>query len=235
MKRLDLFQRNKLPKTIAVFIVLLLITFIFVFTVGFKLLLNTSVWVANLFSKNKPQTLNKTTDIYGSIDIDIIPTATNSAEFEVTGSVVNYDLLEFFLNGERVETITVKTSDSFTEKVGDLNEGNNDFYIRALNKETKSRKKTSTYTIFFKAGKPKLDINEPQDNSTTSASEIIVKGSTDKEVFVRIDDLPIVVDANGNFQTSVRLKEGENKISVTATDVAGNIETKLLNVNYQKE
>ena len=235
MKHLDTSSKNKLTKTIETFIFVLVIILVFIFTVGFNLLLKTSVFIANLFAKNQPQSLNKTIDLYGSIEIDSIPTATNSGTFIVTGTLVNYDKLEFFLNDEKVKTKSINVNDTFTEEIGELIEGENDFYIRATNTETKSKKNTAIYTIVLKESKPKLEINQPQDNDKTSQQEIIVKGSTDKEVFIRINYLPVVVDAIGNFETSVRLKDGENIIKITASDIAGNIEEKTLKINYQQD
>lgn len=197
--------------------------------------MNSSVFVANLFSKNSEPTLNKTTDVYGSISIDNIPTATNSAKFIITGSVINYDRLEFFLNDEKVKELDLKARDSFSEEIGDLLQGDNKVYIKAIASDSKSKKTTNTYSILFKDLKPKLEISQPQDKDKVSQSEILVKGITDKEVFVKINDLPVVVDANGNFQTSLRLKEGDNTIEIVTLDIAGNSERKTLTVNYQKE
>ena len=44
-----------------------------------------------------------------------------------------------------------------------------------------------------------------------------------------------MVDANGSFETSVRLKDGDNQIVATAQDIAGNVETKTIKVTYQKD
>ncbi len=230
-----MFQKNTLSKTIIIFIVLLLTTVILVSTVGLKLLLNYSVFIANFFSKKTSTTLNKTSDVYGSISIDNIPTATNSAAIVVSGSVVNYDKIQFFINDEKVKEIDSLASDTFSEEIGDLTKGDNKVYIKALTKDGNQSKTTVSYPVLFKDEKPKLDISEPKDGDKTSKTEITIKGSTDKEVFVKINDLPITVDANGNFQTSVRLKDGDNVINIIASDEAGNFETKTLKVTYQKD
>lgn len=235
MRRSELFQKNKLTRTITIFIILLIVSLLLISTVGFKLLMNSSVFIAGLLSKNSAPALNKTTDVYGSISIDNIPTATNSAKFIISGSIVNYDKLEFFLNDEKVKDVDLKAGDTFSEEIGDLIQGVNKIYIKAISSDNKSKKSTNTYTILFKEEKPKLEISQPNDKETLSQSETLLKGSTDKEVFVKVNDLPVVVDANGNFQTTVRLKEGDNTIVITASDIAGNLESKTLTVTYQKE
>lgn len=214
----------------------LIVILYLVATVGFKLLLNSSIFVANLLSRNKPSALNKTSeDIYGQISIDSIPVATNSASLVVSGSIVNYDVLNFYINGKRVKKMENLVGDTFMEEIGDLEKGGNEVYVKAETKDGKNSKKTTVYSVIYKAEKPKLEVTEPGDKSTTSNTEVIVKGKTDKEVFVKINDLPVVVGVNGDFDSTVRLKEGENTIKIEAVDIAGNTEIKTISVTFDKE
>ena len=142
--------------------------------------------------------------------------------------------MDFYLNTKKVKEIE-SSSDTFSEEIGDLEKGDNSVYIQAKSKDNKTEKNTITYKVFYKNENPKLDISEPSDNSTTNNQEIKVKGSTDKETYIHVNDLPVVVDANGSFETSVRLKDGDNQIVITATDIAGNTETKSFKVTYQKD
>lgn len=215
-----------------VFIALL----IFIFTLGLKILLNTSIFVARLGeNKNNITQLQKKSNLIGDVDIQDIPVATNSSTITVSGTVLNFNLLEFYLNDEKIKDSSLIGSDTFSEDVEGLKEGRNEIYILAKMKDSNEKKKSKTYTVLYKSEKPKLDVHEPQDGSKTTKEEIMIKGSTDKETYVKVNDLPIVVDAQGNFDTSFRLKDGENKITIRAQDMAGNIESKTLTVTYQKE
>ncbi len=234
MGRLERVQEKKLKNTIILYVGLLILVLYFIFTFGIKILLNSSSFIAGLFPQPSATPLSKTDDRFSSIDISSIPQATNSARFIVTGSILNFDTLEFYLNNKKIREIK-PSSDSFNEEIGDLNKGDNDFYILAKLKESKTEKKTLVYKIYFKNEKPKLDISEPSDNSTINNQEIKIKGSTDKETYIHINELPVVVDANGGFETTVRLKEGDNQIIINAEDTAGNIESKSLKVIYQKD
>lgn len=225
-----------MKSTIVILLAGLVILFYFLFTVGIKLILNSSVFVANMFSKNSPAApLNKTTDVYGSVDIEDIPVATNSAKIIVNGSVVNYTKLDFYLNGEVVETKDMTANEIFNIEIGDLEKGKNEVYIKARTEDGQNTKKTQVYEVLYKDEKPKLDISEPADRATVSSPEVTIKGTTDKEVLIKVNDLPVVVDVNGNFDSTVRLKEGDNSISVKAEDIAGNVEGKTLTVTYRKE
>lgn len=199
------------------------------------MLLNTSVFIANIFNKNEVAPLTKNEDVYGAINIDDIPSATNSAKIIVSGSFVNYTVLKFYINDEKVKEKEISASDNFSEEIGDLVNGSNEVYIKASTKDGKNSKKTAVFQIFYNNQKPKLEISEPGDNSKTSKQDLLIKGTTDKEVFIKINDIPIVVDANGNWETNIKLKDGDNLIAITASDLAGNTESKTITVNYQKE
>ena len=234
MGRLEKVQEKKLKNKIVVYLVVFFLVVYFIFTFGIKLLLNTSSFISGLFPQPSTKPLSKTEDSFSSIDISSIPQATNSARIIISGSTLNFDVLEFYINAKKVTEIEF-SSDTFSEEIGDLEKGDNNVYIRAKSKDNKIEKNTITYKVFYKDEKPKLEITEPLDNLTTNNQEIKVKGSTDKETYVRVNDLPVVVDANGNFETTVRLKDGDNQVTATAADIAGNVETKMIKVTYQKE
>jgi hypothetical protein len=226
---------KNLSKNIFYLIILFLFLLIFIFTIGFRLLLNSSVFIANFFSKKTPETLTKINNHYGSIFIDNIKTATNSPSISIDGSFVNFDKIEFYLNDKKVKEINNPSTDTFSETVQDLKIGENTIYLKGINTQENFSKKTQKYTVFYKNEKPKLEIFEPKNEEQTNKNEIKISGETDKEVFVKINGLPITVDALGKFTTTLRLSEGENNIEIIAEDIAGNIETKTIKVIYQKD
>lgn len=217
-------------------IVLIVILIVFFFTVGIKLLLNGSAFIASIGSKKtSTQPLNKKEDFIGNITIDEIPTATNSATMYIEGSVLNFDKVALYLNGEKVKDISITDSDNFAGDVEGLTKGDNTFYALGKSSQSSDSEQSNIFTVMYKSEKPTLEIKDPQDNSKTNKQEISINGTTDKEVFVRVNDSPIVVDVQGNFTTLVRLKDGSNTITVSAQDVAGNVETKNVTVTYAKD
>lgn len=233
MGRLERIQEKKVHNTIIFYVVLLILIIYFIFTYGFKLLLNSSSYVANLFPQPTTQPLANSGNSFSSIDISTIPQATNSASIFVSGTILNFDTLDFFINGQKVKEIKT-TSDSFNEQIDGLISGNNTVYVQGKSTDNKTSKSTINYSVLYKNSPPKLDISSPSDSSTTDKQEIQINGDTDSEVYIHINDLPVVVDANGSFQSSVRLKDGDNQIVITAEDVAGNVTTKSIKVTYQK-
>jgi len=234
MGRLERVQEKKMKNTILLYVGILFVVLYFIFTFGIELLLNTSSFVSGLFPQPSIKLARKNEDNFTSVDISSIPQATNSAKIIVSGSILNFDVVDFYLNKIKVKEI-VSSGDIFNEEIGDLEKGENSIYVTAKSNDSKIEKTTITYKVFYKSEKPKLEITEPSDNSTTNIYEIKVSGNTDKETYIHINELPVVVDANGSFETSVRLKDGDNQIVATAVDIAGNTETKTLKVTYQKE
>ncbi len=238
MKRSELIKNKTFQRKIYLYIFLIIFIIFLIFTIGFNILINLSIFISNI-SKNNKEIINtnqiNNENFYGKIYIDNFPIATNSGEFIITGSVINFDNLEVYLNEKKVKTINIGKSSSFTEIIPGLKNGNNNFYLKGKTNDNKHMQKTRIYSIFYKSEKPKLEIIEPSDGFITNNYEVIIKGKTDKEVFVQINNSPIVVDSMGNFQTLIKLKEGDNEIIIKAIDIAGNFEEKTIKVSYQKD
>ncbi len=235
MGRLEQYQKRKLNRTIYLSLFVLIGVIIFLATVGLNIVLNASSFIARFSEEKTDSKLIKNQNLIEDIDIESVPLATNSARIIVGGSVVNFNQVEFYLNDELVKETDLVSSDSFNEEIGDLEKGKNEVYVIGKSRDSEDERKSKVYTVIFKDEKPKLNIKEPNDGQKTNNNEIRVVGETDKETYIKVNDLPIVVDAQGIFQTNVRLKEGENKIKVVAQDIAENIEEKILTVIYEKD
>lgn len=210
-----------------------LIIFLAVF--GLNFVINASVWIGNLVSGDKQQTETTSEQFFGTLFVDSLPSATNSAEIIITGSQSDFDTVAFYINDKKVKEIDVTDKENFSEKIGPLNTGDNSVYVEARAPKAKQTKQSDTFTLAYKNKKPKLEIAEPSNDATVSNNEVTVKGVTDDEVNIEVDGAPVVVDAQGNFQESVRLKEGENMLVITALDDAGNESKVELKVTYKKD
>lgn len=202
---------------------------------GFNALINSSIFISNIFSNKSDQTEQIEDHFFGSLNIDSIPTATNSARLVIAGSAPNFQTVEYYINEDKVKTSLVADKPSFSDEIGTLKKGINNVYLKAITEDKKNEKKSQVYNVVYTDEKPKLEISDPQDNIKTSKAEITVVGMTDKDITIKANQQPVIVDTAGKFQTTIRLKEGENKIEVTATDDAGNIETKTITMTYQKD
>lgn len=235
MSRLEKHLEKERKKKLFFIIFLIIFFIIFFFTYGIQIIIDTSIFISKLTSKNKPVETNQSSTQYGLLDIENIPMATNSSTVEIKGSVFNLEKIVGYLNDKKIIEKDVKNKNSFSLTIDSLNEGDNKFYLEGFDDQGRLIKKTQKYNIFYKKEKPKIEIEEPQDNFQTNKDHIVVKGKTEPETMIKINDLPVVVDALGKFETEINLSEGENKIKITASDIAGNTEEKIITVSYQKE
>ncbi len=84
-----------------------------------------------------------------------------------------------------------------------------------------------------------LDLDQPNDNSLTFQSSIIVSGKTAPAVDILIstdsDDLVVKSKPDGSFSTILELDEGVNIINVIVFDATGNSKSTQRTVYYSKE
>ncbi|QQS43702.1 hypothetical protein IPM65_06210 [Candidatus Roizmanbacteria bacterium] len=184
-------------------------------------------------SEETAQEKNKE-DFYGVFDLEEPPTATNSAQIYVSGTVEDFEKLDIYINNTKAESVTVKGKSSFNEKIGPLKQGENKIYAIARS-GTEHSKESETYTVFYKKEPLKLEIESPSADMKTSTQELSIKGLTDQGASLRVNGQPIVVDLSGEFSSTYRLKDGENTLLFVATDAAGNTVEQELKVTYQRE
>ncbi|HBG81423.1 TPA: hypothetical protein DDW69_01135 [candidate division CPR2 bacterium] len=69
---------------------------------------------------------------------------------------------------------------------------------------------------------PELTITSPEDQEKISGSDVTVKGETDPQNKVSVNNNEIAVGQDGFFETVVPLMDKENRITVESTDKNGN-------------
>jgi cytoskeletal protein RodZ len=63
---------------------------------------------------------------------------------------------------------------------------------------------------------PTLEINTPNDNSTSEVKEITIEGKTSSNTELLIEEKKVKIGSAGNFSLKYTLKEGENSIEIIA-------------------
>lgn len=238
MSRLQQHRQKEQTKKILLLLVVIVILMGVFFQIGLKSIISATVFINNLVRGNTTSQNEVPEDaassFYGIINIDEPEAATSEATIILSGDASEFEKVEFYLNNVKVEDATIKNG-SFNEEIGRLREGENKVYILATADSGKIKKKSEVYTVNYINEPPELEIESPKDGDKTTNTEIQVKGKTDKGTSVRVNNFPVVVDFEGNFSTNVRLKEGENTIEVTSTDIAGNTEKKEIKVTREKD
>jgi len=106
------------------------------------------------------------------------------------------------------------------------------FYLRgtdvAGNYEAAPATPDANTTVKTTVPEPVVKITEGGDTTETSAH---VTGTVEPGSTVLVNGKPVAVDAQGKYSATVPLSEGQNKITVTVTDPAGNTRTVEKTVN----
>lgn len=210
---------------------------IFMFAFGLNSLINIGSWIGNTLSGNKTQTVEAGNDFFGTLFVDDLPPATNSAELIISGNATDFETVDFKVNGRKADTTTIKKDGTFSEKISGLKPGKNTISAIAKTSKSKQTKESDEYTITYKNTKPKLEIAEPKNGDTikSTSPEVTIKGTTDPGNTVEVGGAPVTVGVGGGFQTSVRLKDGDNTIMIMAMDEATNTEQIEFKLKYEKD
>ena len=132
-------------------------------------------------------------------------------------------------NGSAVSTGITKTPSgkgytcSYTPETA-LGDGSHTIYINASDHDgNAAAQKSVQFTVDTVA--PTLNVSSPEDNFKTNEDTVTVSGTTNdatsSPVIVTINGDPVTVQSNGSFSKSVALTEGDNTITIIATDSAG--------------
>ena len=193
---------------------------------GLPFLANASLFISGN-NGDQEQTKKEKPGFLAPPVLDALPTATNSAVFVVSGSAPSEKQVILYINDNLTDTIPTDDKGKFTFNDVKLTKGNNEIKIK-----TKDKDKTSEYsqliTVIYKETAPTLTFDTPSDGKSFSKDDknALVTGKTDAGVKITVNGLWAITDSSGTFTYTLPLQNGENKITVIATDQAGN-ETKV--------
>ena len=138
----------------------------------------------------------------------------NTSPISVTGSTEIGAVL--MINGEPVP---VDTSGNFATSIT-LSEGENTLTATATDPALNSN--TVNVTLYLDTAPPPLTVTSPVEGLVTKEIVVNVTGVTEPDIGVSIGEHVLQANADGSFSAWILLGLGDNSLSVTATDTAGN-------------
>jgi hypothetical protein len=225
-KRLE--QKTKKNLAISVFGIIVIIVLVFKF--GIPALANISLFLSGSQNKNEPNIQNPS--FIAPPVLDSFPEATSSADIIISGIASKEQTVVLYINDELIDTLNADDKGKFSFKEV-IKPGENTIKAKAVTDEKESDFSNAIVTA-FKSAPPSLTVNSPSNNQSFSQDQNVadVKGVTDAEVKVTVNGFWAITDDNGNYRYSLTLQNGENKIKVIATDIAGNKSEKEIKVTY---
>lgn len=207
---------------------------IFLLLFGLKILVGFSLMVDKLRGTAPVNTQQQTLILPPTLDP--LPMATNSANLVVTGKGDKGLIAIIYLNDERFDEVDVKDDGTFEATRLPFTSGENTVSAKQADKKGNTSDLSNVVTVIFENQAPKLTIDRPDDGATVNGEKNIVEiaGITDEDASVTINDRFVVVRNDGSFEYDYPLNEGENILTIVATDPAGNTTKLDRAVKYEK-
>ncbi len=162
-------------------------------------------------------------------------TATNSATMNLMGFSEPGAEVEIFLNQHSVKKVTADADGKFLASNVELDSGYNWFSAMAKDEAQNTSAESQRELVVYDNKPPNLSLEKPQTGNKFYGSEqkrVEVRGTTDEDARVKVNDRSVIVDQNGTFYTFIELQDGENVIRVVASDESGNETVEEVKVTY---
>ena len=142
--------------------------------------------------------------------------------------------VKVLINGTEAGTTIAEAGGTFSFKDATLKEGKNVITATAKDLAGNESQKSAELIVTLDTKKPALTISSPKDGQkiTGEKNQVKVAGKTEPGVTVKINSIQARVLGDGSFSTTLIISTGETKITVIATDKAGNQEKVEMTVSY---
>jgi hypothetical protein len=169
-------------------------------------------------------------------ELDPLPEATNSAAIAISGVTDPSTELTLIVNNDPVDKITSSSDGQFLFKKVSLEDGSNSIRVKRKGPAGQKDVLSDAVLVERRTSKPKLELTSPEDKKTYSgeSNKASITGSTDEGNSITVNDRKVIVNPNGSFHYEYPIPEGETKLKITATDLAGNTNTEERTVTYRK-
>lgn len=165
--------------------------------------------------------------------LDPLPEATKNKTLSVAGNAEPQSDIKVFVNDVERGKSQAGIDGSFSVENVRLSAGANKITAISVSGDQESSL-SNPIVIWYKDEPPTLEINEPENNTERSGSDKIltIKGRTDPETKLTINDRVVVLGTSGEFEYQITLKDGDNHFKLIARDIADNETTQELTVKY---
>lgn len=230
--RLSRRMEQKTKKNLLLSILGIILVILLIFKFGIPFLVNLSLFLSG--SQNKEETKVQNSSFIAPPVLDSFPEATSSANIIISGVASKKQTINLYINDKLIDTAKAQDDGRFSFKET-IKPGENTIKAKVVVDEKESDFSNTIITA-FKSAPPFLNISSPTDAQSFSKDHAVadVKGTTDPDVRITVNGLWAITDSSGKFSYSLPLQNGENKIKISATDVAGNKTEKEIKVNYSQ-
>lgn len=227
-------EGSRMMKQTGVLVVLTIVILFLLIKFGIPAIVNMAVFLGDLKASNQP--IGQEDVIAPAPPIlDQLPQATASASFSLQGYTEALTTVKLFRSGSELVTTVATDAGDFTFSDIDLIDGANEFYVVAQDESGNVSDHSNRVSILYDIKPPELALSSPTDGQKVygeAKRTIEVKGITDPGSNVRVNNYYAVVSGDGSFSSRIKLEEGENTVTVIASDEAENQTQQQIKVSY---
>ncbi len=129
------------------------------------------------------------------------------------------DMIEFSLDGGAFQPLTTWTGGTWSLILTSLGEGEHDLSLRPRDKVGNMGEEVSVH-FWVDTVVPFIDVLPYEGLVNTST--IMLEGSTEPGVSMKVNGVPVELTVNGTFSVELPVSEGDNAFSIVVEDRAGN-------------
>lgn len=191
-----------------------------------------AAFLHDLRSTNQPVDVTDTTPP-APPKINDLPEFTNETSLDISGRSEPGATILIEENGKEDEVLANK--DGEFQYTWSLLDGQNKISAKAKDAAGNESVESDVQLVTYDNQPPDLSIDSPQDGASFYGSkerQLTIKGHTEENASVTINDRIVVVDSLGDFSLSTTLSDGDNSFDVTAKDQAGNETKSSFTVHY---
>lgn len=224
-------EEKKLSKQAFTFIffgLLILILFIFV------IVPNIIRFFFSVIDKETPTLQADTIPPQTPVLSAVPPEATMSASLSFTGYAEPKSKVVFLVNESETSEVDVDDQGQFTYDLH-LQNGENTISLYGVDAAGNESLKTRSYQVAQDNEAPSIEIEQPADGSTIELKKnrtTTIKGKTEVGARLTLNGRSILLNADGSFSSTYYLDEGDNELTFTAVDKAGNQTEKKIKVTF---
>ena len=162
-------------------------------------------------------------------------TATNSASLPIAGVGEAGSQAVLVVNGERLDEVEINDEGEF-KFIALLTEGENALAVFSIDEAGNESVQTREYAVELDTSAPEIEVESPVDGAEIELRKnqiTTIKGTTEPQAKVFINDRLVYAKSNGSFSMSFKLAEGENKLRFKVEDRGGNVSEKEITVKFR--
>lgn len=162
-----------------------------------------------------------------------LPEYTKEGRLTLTGRAEAGSTIKVFNGDQKIKEFLVGENANFSVEIP-ITEGKNDIWTAATDTAGNESISSSHYNVIYRTEPPKLTITKPASGEIFYGSNktVTIEGETEPDAKVTVNERVAIVGSDRKFSQNISLSEGENKITVTASDLAGNETTHEITVHY---